>query len=376
MKYYCLYKETIMFRKAFLTAGLCCAVTTSAFADFSYEQTTKITGGMMASMMKVAGAFSKAAREPIVSTVAVKGDRMAHINKNRISVIDLKGQTITDVDLQKKTYAVITFEDMTKAMQRMSEKMAEKGNQEKANDVKFKASVKETGEKKVVSGFNTKQVILSIEIEGTDKKSGNKGAMTMTSDMWLASNIAGYGEVRDFYKRMGQKLAWTPGSFGMAAQRADMMKGMGEMAKEMSKLDGVPVLQITKMGAAGDGMTGASNGTSNQTATRQPAKEATPPPTAGETAGKVLASRLPGFGGLGGFGKKKKSADEQPQQAPAQQPAAEQPAANNPSADASGALMESTTELTNFSSASLNASQFEVPAGFKEVEHEMKKALR
>jgi hypothetical protein len=360
-----------MFRKAFLTAGLCCAVTTTAFADFSYEQTTKITGGMMASMMKFAGAFSKAAREPIVSTVAVKGDRMAHINKTRVSIIDLKSQTITDVDMQKKTYAVITFEDMAKAMQRMSEKMAEKGNQENANDLNVKASVKETGEKKMVSGFNAKEVILSIQIEGTDKKSGNKGAMTVTSDMWLAPNIAGYDEVRDFYKRMGQKLAWTPGGFGMVAQRGDMMKVMGEMAKQISKLDGVPVLQIMKMGAAGDGVTGANS----QTATRQPAKEAAPPPTAGETAGKVLASRLPGFGGLGGFGKKKKSADEQPQQAPAQQPAAEQPA-NNPSADASGALMESTTELTSFSSAPVNPSQLEVPAGFKEVEHEMKKALR
>jgi hypothetical protein len=183
--------------------------------------------------------------------------------------------------------------------------------------------------------------------------------------------------VRAFYKRMGEKLAWTPGGFGMAAQRGDMMKGMGEMAKEMSKLDGVPVLQIMKMGAVGDGMTGPSNGANHQTATHQPAKEATPPPTAGETAGKMLASRLPGFGGLGGFGKKKKSADEQPQQAPAQQAAApEQPVANNPSADASGALMESTTELTSFSSAPVNPSQFEVPAGFKEVEHEMKKALR
>ena len=45
-------------------------------ADFSYEQTSKITGGAIAGMMKVVGAFSRQAREPIRSTVAVKGDRM------------------------------------------------------------------------------------------------------------------------------------------------------------------------------------------------------------------------------------------------------------------------------------------------------------
>ena len=33
-------------------------------ADFSYQQTSTITGGMMASLMKVAGVFSKSATEP------------------------------------------------------------------------------------------------------------------------------------------------------------------------------------------------------------------------------------------------------------------------------------------------------------------------
>ena len=34
-------------------------------ADFSYEQTTKMTGGAMMGMMKIAGAFSKQLREPV-----------------------------------------------------------------------------------------------------------------------------------------------------------------------------------------------------------------------------------------------------------------------------------------------------------------------
>ena len=54
------------------------AVCLPAFGDFSYEQTAKLTGGMLAGMMKFAGVFSKQAREPMVTTVAVKGDRMLH----------------------------------------------------------------------------------------------------------------------------------------------------------------------------------------------------------------------------------------------------------------------------------------------------------
>src|SRR5205823_15065518 len=131
------------------------------------------------------------------------------------------------------------------------------------------------------SGFNTKEMILTIEMEGTDQKSGQKGSITVTSDMWIAPNIAGYEEVRDFYKRMSQKVAWTPGSNALAMQRGDIMKGMGQMAKEAAKMDGVPVLQIMKMGGAGDGSAPSGSGA----ATTQKPKDTPPPPSAGEVAG-------------------------------------------------------------------------------------------
>ena len=346
-----------MLRKTFLAASVCCVASTAAFADFSYDQNAKMTGGAMAGMMKIAGAFSKAARDPMSSTVMVKGDRMAHIGANHISVIDLKSETITDVDPVKKTYSVITFADMAKAMQQMSDKMAEKGKEQKA-DMNFKASLKETGEKKVISGFNTKEVVLTIEMEATDQKSGNKGAMTVVSDMWLAPQIPGYEEVKDFYKRMATKLAWTPGSNAMAMQSGDMMKGMGQLAKESAKLEGVPVLQIMKMGVAGDGTGMPQSGNAEK-----PRQAAPPLPTAGEVAASAIAGRF----GLGGLGKKKKPVEEQPAQtstAPAQ------------STDSSGSLMEMTTDSSNFSTAAVDSSRFDVPAGFKKVENQMEKALR
>jgi len=46
----------------------CFAVAVNAagmlLADFSYEQTSTVTGGMLASVIKMAGAFPKPAREP------------------------------------------------------------------------------------------------------------------------------------------------------------------------------------------------------------------------------------------------------------------------------------------------------------------------
>ena len=67
-------------------------------ADFSYEQSTKITGGAMMSMMRFAGAFSKQAREPIQGTVSVKGNKMVHTSKDRADIIDLDSETMTAID--------------------------------------------------------------------------------------------------------------------------------------------------------------------------------------------------------------------------------------------------------------------------------------
>src|SRR5579863_3999126 len=156
-----------------------------AFGDFSYEQTSKVTGGMMAGMLKFAGAFSKQAREPMVSTVAVRGDRMLHGSQHQASIIDLEKETITSINFDKKQYSVMTFAQMKEMMEEMSQKMKSSPDAQKA-DVQFKVSAKDTGEKKQIAGFDTHEMILSMEMEGTDQQSGNKGGMAITSDMWLA----------------------------------------------------------------------------------------------------------------------------------------------------------------------------------------------
>jgi hypothetical protein len=83
-------------------------------------------------------------------------------------------------------------------------------------------------------------------------------------------------------------------------------------------------------------------------------------PSAGEVAKKSatseITSRLGGLGGFGGFGRKKKQ--EQPQEPAAADPAQSQDATQS-------VLLESTTELTGFSSEAIPASQFDVPAGYQ-----------
>ena len=317
-----------------------------AFADFSYEQTSKVTGGMMAGAIKLAGAFSKQAREPMVSTVAVKGDRMVHGSQHHASVIDLDKETITEINFDKKQYSVMTFAQMKQMMEEMSQKMKSSSEAQKA-DVNFKVSAKDTGQKKSIAGFDAHEMILTMEMEGADKDTGNKGGMVMTSDMWLAPKVSGYNEISDFYKRMSQKLNWAPTGLGAMGARPDMMKGFAELYKESSKLNGMPVFQTVTMGMHAEGQPGGQAPPPQQPQEQQQADK--------PSIGSVLGGRL------GGFGRKKKSQD--------QDSADGQQAQQGPTS-ASGTLMEMTMEMSGFSAAPLDGSKFEVPAGFKQVEPE------
>ena len=334
-------------------------------ADFSYDQSTKITGGTLAGVMKFAGAFSKAAREPLQSTVAVKGNRMLHWNKDRASVIDLDAETITEINFQRKTYSVMTFAEMKQAMeQAMQQVKSQKGDAAPASsgdsNVKtdFKMDVKDTGQTRQISGYEAKERILTMSMDSTDQQSGNQGGMRIVNDMWIAPNVTGYEEIREFHKRMAKKLNWSPDMGGMLASRPDLARGMADASKEIAKLDGVPVMILMKMTPTSNGqpISDASSGSDTQSKPQQ-SRPASPSLT------DALSGKL---GGFGGFGRKKKQQDPPPESSapPAQ------------GGDSSGTLMETTTEMSNFSSAPVDPSRFSAPSGFKKVEPEMSRRHR
>jgi hypothetical protein len=316
-------------------------------ADFTYQETSTITGGAMQSMMKVAGVFSKQLREPMKATVSIKGNRMAHRSANSASIIDLDSETITHIDLQKKTYSVLTFEQMKQLMDDAAKKMQQ--NKKDNADITWKVSANSTGNAKQISGFDAKEMLVKMSMEGTDQKSGQKGGMDIVMHNWLAPGVPGYGEVRDFQRKMAAKLNWAPGG-NMFMARPDIAKGMADAAKEMSKLEGTPVLTTMAMGA-----TGTVNETTGQAAADAPAAKQQEKPSLGGALGGAL-------GGKFGLGRKK-----EPKEAPQQDPAA------NSGGAQSASLLEMTTEYSGFSTGAADPSLFEVPAGFKKVDSDLKR---
>lgn len=316
----------------------------SLHADFSYEETSKLTGGALASMMKVVGVFARSAREPIRTTILVKGNQMARITADSATVIDLDREIITEINFNQKTYSVVTFAQMVEAMAALSKKAAQQSG---TTEVNFKAAVQETGQTREISGLPAREVILTLTMEGTDRRSGSTGTIKVTSDMWLARDVPGYQEVKAFNQRLAEKLAWTPGGGAFFQGRSDMAKAFANLQREAAKLEGLPLLQTITMSGSGEGQSG----------------QAEAPAPQQESARPSIGGALGRLGGLGGLGRRKK--EETPKQ--------ETP----PSAAAAQAnLLEITTEMSGFSISPVDAAKFVAPAGFRQVESELLKSMK
>jgi hypothetical protein len=258
-------------RKLFVT-GVVFLCGATLRADFTYQQTSQMTGGTLFQMMSALGPLARQAREPIVITTIVKGNRMARITKDNINIVDLDKETITEIDTAKKTYSVVTFVQMKQAMEdavaRVQDARNQHGKQAADNpsvETSFKVDAKATGRTKTISGLEAKEAVLTMTMEATNTDTAQSGALSIVSDSWMA-DVAGYEEVKQFQRKMGEKMGYLFGS-GMASlgqMRPETLKGFEEVAKEMAKAEGVPVESTMKMGtqATGTDSNAASSGAS------------------------------------------------------------------------------------------------------------------
>jgi hypothetical protein len=337
-----------MLRRVAWIAGVALISSSTLLADFSYDETSAITGGMVEKMMKFAGAFSKKANQPVNTTIAVKGNKMVRRSEDNATIIDADAETITTISFQKRTYSVMTFEQMRQMMDQMSQKMKQNNNQ-----MQFKVSVKPTGATREISGLNTKEVLVTMQMEATDQQSGQQGGMVITSDMWIAPSIRGYDEVRAFYKRVSQKLNWAPGT-NMLAGNPLVSQGLSEAYKQASEMEGVPVEQTITIG----GQPALANGNPPQSTPpqqqQQPSDTGQGRPSIGGAMGSALAGHF-------GFGHRRSKNQDQNQEQ-------QQPSQGTSTPSDAGALMVMNTSSSNFSSNPVDSSLFTVPAGFTQIQ--------
>ena len=332
------------FRAAVVILLLVLAASPAIRADVRSEEKSKIEfTGMLGRMVNLFG--GKGAKEGTVSTVAVKGDRKATFNDTTGQIIDLGEEKVYELDMKKKTYKVATFAELRRRMEEAKARAEQNAQKEqprdkaaepapKENNVEIDFDVKDTGQKKVVNGFDAHQVVMTVTVREKGKTLEENGGLVLTADEWLVPRIPAMKEVADFDIRYAQKL-YGPMIAGASAQDMAaaaalypmMAPAIAKMRAEGVKMDGTPVMTVLTFEAV-------------QSAEQAAAEQKESKPSASGGLGGIA-------GGLMRRATQKKSAESDQNQ------------------KGRTRVMSSTTEILKVVT-DVSAADVAVPAGFKE----------
>lgn len=334
-----------------------------ALADVSYTSTTQITGGALVQMASVPiiGGKIKEALQPQTTRTFLKGDKLATRSEDSASIIDLAAETITQIDFKARTYSVMTFAEfeaqLEKAAAEMNRRKADR--KDRPPDLKLAFDVKETGRSATIDGMSCREVILSTSMTASDPQSGQSGEFRLRNAMWLAKDVPGQDEMMAFWKRMAAKMKFDP-----KAPRMDAMPGFGpglaELQNKARLMEGTAIVTTVVAGPAGITLpdetplatTEAIRQADQESLNRIQAQGPSGRQVAGEAAASAIGAAIPGLGGFGGFGRKKKA--DPPKEAAAAP------------ADA-GITMKMRITEHGFSTSPVDAAEFAIPEGFKKV---------
>lgn len=317
------------------------ALATSAQADVKSRQKSHVK--FEGALGKVVNLFGgKAAKEGIVSTIALKGNRQLTTNDSTGELIDLDAEKIYSIDFKGKSYKVMTFAEMRRQVEearaKASESAQRQGGEPGEANFEITVDVKKTGEQKTLIGETCHQYIMTLTLHQKGKTLEQGGGMVITSDVWLGPEGSAVREQADFSRRYVAKLLGSEGEtlardmLSAIAMYPGLQEGMARMQKETAKMQGTPYLTMVTFESV-------------MTAEQAQAK-AEQDKNAGPGIGGIA-------GGLGGmFGRKKK--DDAPKD-------------NAPAGAAKGrsTIMTSTTEVLSIESG-VTAADVDIPAGFKE----------
>ena len=314
-------------------------------ADAKTQERTQVKfEGALGRMFNIFG--GKGAREGVVSTVALKGNRMLSTTGETGQIIDLDEEKVYDLNLKDKSYTVVTFAEMRRRMEEVMAKAKQDAAAAKPEPEKEKPAsaqpkkeydvdftiVNGTGAKQV-AGLDTKESVATVTVREKGKTLEEGGGLVLETHLWMTPKVPALQEVNAFRARYAEKVygqvmtqaAGAPNMTQAMAMYPQMQDAMAKLAQEGKKLDGTPLLtEMIFLAAA---------------------------PPGGESAQK--SEPAPGLGGLlGGLGRMRGKKNE----APAPAAAAAAPGRTT--------VLTTTTETLQIAPAA-TADDVALPAGLK-----------
>ena len=349
---------------SFLTALLAA----HALAEITYLQTTQMTGGAVLKMP-----FAGRMKQPVESSTVVQGNLMAHTTGDHGMIYDLDKETVTTVDYKASTYSVMTFAEMKAMYEKMLNNVSQAGKKNEM-EMSYDVQVKETGNTKTISGYNAREVVMSVVMKMADPKSGMGMDTRMENSMWLSKDVPASKELAEFHKRMALKIGFSADTLRNVQANPQTAKAMAAMASKSGAMEGFHLMTVTKVMMSPEmtaQMAQASEAGSKARAdVGKDVKDSTEDAVT-QTAANEVARKLGRFGGIGAAGLgglnrgRKKAEAEAPKTASAPK-----------AADPDAGVMSETTMTTTSISAKADTSKLTVPATFKKVDSKAEKAIR
>jgi hypothetical protein len=286
----------------------------------------KIGGGDMTQTLMIHGAdrqksVTEGRAKFLVFNRDVSGTEIIRLDQGKVYTSEGK-------KAQYKTRSIAEMRAEMEKAQKDAEKAAADSRRE-SEDVRLyvvNEGVKKTGQTRTINGFNTQHQVLKMTVMAENTRTREKGPMFhLTADMWVdpsqkqaARTSAAFSNA--YIAQLGLDPRTASNPYG---------KWIKDMYKEMSGIDGYPILTNMVMEAAGEAQ--------GQGGTAQQGEQATSNPA--DAAAAAVGSLL-----------KRASKPKQ------------EPAANPAATPGRTLLFSATTEVQSISTSAPAASEFEVTA--------------
>jgi len=253
-----------------------------------------------------------------------------------IQLIRLDEGLVDQIDARAKTYRESSFEDFRAATQKTNDDVQAAQRQQSTGTAAMddstcdwqapETTVTRSGEHATIAGVASEQVAVRRAQACVDKRSGQRCSFVFQMEEWMAADLPGQREQREFWKAYAKQLGagdmTSPGSQGAQTILGRYQDSWKELATKAAALKGYPVKTIMTMHVSGEGCESGQ-------------------PSSGSNATDPQAALM------GILGKFRKSPD---------------PAA--PSQDGVE-LFRMTTETISISTTPIVAERLQVPAGYK-----------
>ncbi|HEX6070613.1 MAG TPA: hypothetical protein VFZ18_12335 [Longimicrobiaceae bacterium] len=322
----------------------------AAAQDVQYETVTKVElPGAAGTAMRIAARLGGGSTET-VETTYIKGRKMRSDGDDFSTIIDLDAGRITLLDHGAKSYSSFTFEEMA---QRAGEAAAAAQDRREVNgqgaeaEIEFRFSVDAANERQRIAGYDAQRFFLTMEAEAEAAPEGQTekeeaGTLVVLTDMWTSRDIPVLQARSAFDDPSARQVAEAGAAIteGFAAAFADdprLKVAFEQSMSEARKIEGMAVRTVTSFVSVAPGVAFDR---------AQVIAPKAAGPSLAQQAGRAAVGGL-----MGRLGRRAAQAEPAAAAEPTQ-----------------ATILSVTSEIRNVKEGAVDASLFEVPAGYRPAE--------